>query len=229
MIEGDRDPRAPGSSGPSAALPEGGPFAVSGDGTWRIVPGGSPVVGSGRIVRYAIEIEQGTQPLDGDRAVATAMTATLSDPRGWSASGRIGLQRVDTPDADVLIRVGSQETSRALCGFTIPYDTSCFLWQPRPQVVLSAARWKRGARAFAGDIGQYRRYLVSHEIGHFFGNGHVPCSTSGSLARLMMQQTLTTSNDELAALTAEVEPFPADGKVCRSNEWPFPLAPSPTS
>jgi hypothetical protein len=42
---------------------------------------------------------------------------------------------------------------------------------------------------------------------------------------MMMQQTFSTSNDEVAAIVAGVPQgveVPVDGKVCRPNGWPFP-------
>lgn len=94
-------------------------------------------------------------------------------------------------------------------------------------MVLSAARWERGALSFQGDIGQYRRYLANHEVGHHFNNPHQPCASNGGLAPLMMQQTLTVANNELADLVAGIQndiAVPRDGKVCKPNEWPFPGA-----
>jgi hypothetical protein len=83
----------------------------------------------------------------------------------------------------------------------------------------------RGALAFGDDLTGYRRYMVNHEVGHFFGYGHRPCATSGGPAPVMMQQTFSTSNNEIAAITASSPQgvtIPRDGKVCQPNPWPFP-------
>lgn len=230
-VEADASPTAPDGvlpGQPSSEVPDGGSFTTTGTGTFRTVPGTSPVVGAGtQLVRYGVQVEDGVVLPDGDQAFARTVTATLSHPRGWSANGRLRLERVDRGPVDLQIVIASRDTARDLCGFDIPYDTSCFRGGTPGRVVLNTARWERGALSFQGDIGQYRRYLVNHEVGHFFDNPHQPCGAPGAPAPLMMQQTLTTANDELAALTAAIPdvPVPRDGAICRPNEWPFPSTP----
>jgi hypothetical protein len=79
--------------------------------------------------------------------------------------------------------------------------------------------------AFNGDLTNYRRYMINHEVGHFFGRKHKPCKVHGGSAPVMMQQTFSTSNNEIADITARVPQgttIPRDGKVCAPNPWPFP-------
>ena len=64
-------------------------------------------------------------------------------------------------------------------------------------------------------------------LGHFFGGNHLPCPQNGGLAPVMMQQTLSTANNDLADLTTQNPQgivIPRDGKVCQPNPWPFPVA-----
>jgi len=218
---------APGESGvdiPTAVLPDGGAYPVTGAGTWHVVPGTTPQVGQGRVFTYSVEVEDGTTFAEGDSAFATAVDATLDDPRSWVGSGQIALRRVDTGVPDFRISLTSQASTRSICGYDIKYEASC--WDTdRGRVVINGARWVRGAGAFEGQLGLYRQYAINHEVGHVFRNPHVPCAVAGDLAPVMMQQSFGVSDDYLAALT-ERNPqglqIPRDGKVCRANAWPYP-------
>ena len=53
-----------------------------------------------------------------------SQSATLADPRGWTAKGGRSVQRVDGP-ASLRIRLTSQQTARSVCGYEIPVDVSC--------------------------------------------------------------------------------------------------------
>lgn len=213
----------------SADLPPGGPIPKAGAGTFEVMPGISPRIGSGKLYRYTIEIETGVELLEGNDSFAHLAQQTLSDPRSWTnpRAGGISLQRVDAagPRPDFRVTLVSQNTAREVCGFGngLPYDTSCRIGD---RVYISAARWVRGAVSFDGDIGTYRRYVVNHEVGHVFDNGHVGCPAPGALAPVMVQQTFSVANDELHQLNSRVSQgteIPANGFVCRPNAWPFPL------
>jgi hypothetical protein len=203
----------------SSDLPDGDPVPADGHGTFHAVPGSSPVVGTGVVRTYAVEVEDGVAY--DEEGFAAFVQETLSDPRSWTARGDVAFQRVPGP-ATIRIRLTSQNTARAVCGFEIPVDVSC---RNGGLVHLSAARWVRGAVAFDGDLVSYRRYVVNHEVGHALGEGHRPCAAHGGFAPVMMQQTFSTSNDEVAAIIAGAPQgvvIPVDGKVCRPNGWPFP-------
>ncbi|WP_418154082.1 DUF3152 domain-containing protein [Actinoalloteichus caeruleus] len=209
----------------SAELPNGGPFPTTGAGTYDIVPGRSEPVGEGdSLHRYTVEYEVGFDvPLDVE-AYANTVEATLSDPRSWIGSEAISVQRVDTvEEADFRVILISQAHAKLKCGGGVDFEASC----RRPEgVFLNAARWVRGGRAFEGAMAQYQAYLINHEVGHYFGHGHVPCDIDGGLAPVMMQQSWSTSNDELHELIEGTgqggQAIPADGKVCKPNGWPHP-------
>ncbi|MBP2336827.1 hypothetical protein JOF41_003005 [Saccharothrix coeruleofusca] len=204
----------------SAELPDGGPIPEQGAGTWHVVPGTSAPVGSGTLHTYVVEVEDGVR-VD-EQAFGQFVQDTLADPRGWTARGGVALRRVDSGPASMRVRLTSMRTARALCGYEIPVDVSC---RNGGRIDLSAARWVRGAVAFDGDLVNYRRYVINHEVGHALGQGHQPCAVHGGLAPVMMQQTFSTSNDEIVRITAGVPQgavIPADGKVCAPNPWPFP-------
>ncbi|MGI9557068.1 MAG: DUF3152 domain-containing protein, partial [Solirubrobacterales bacterium] len=50
-------------------------------------------------------------------------------------------------------------------------------------------RWRGGARAFGGELMDYRRYLINHEVGHTLGRWHRGCPAPKARAPVMMQQT----------------------------------------
>jgi hypothetical protein len=204
----------------SAELPGGGPFSKRGKGTWSVVPGAGPKFGSGRLFTYTVEVEDGVELPGGPQGFATTVDATLQNPKSWVGSGKYAFRRVDDPAAaDIRISLTSQQSARRICGFSIPYDASC--WKGEfDLVVINTARWARGAVAFQGNIVQYQQYVINHEVGHALGFSHVGCPSTGSLAPVMMQQTWGVSNDYIAALGGGGAA--ADGQVCEPNAWPFP-------
>lgn len=210
---------------PIGALPAGGKFTENGKGTWRIVPGASARIGAGEqyTFTYTVEVENGidTRSFGGDESVARMVESTLGNPKSWVHDRKFAFQRIDRGEPDFRISLTARATTREVCGFDIPIDSSCYN-SDQARVVLSEARWVRGAPAFDGDIGSYRQYLVNHEVGHAIGyHEHQPCESEGGLAPVMMQQTFGTANNEIAALDPHGV-VPMDGKTCRFNPWPYP-------
>jgi uncharacterized protein DUF3152 len=213
------NPEAPrfAETKPAAELPAGGVFTEAGLGTWSVVPGDGPRLGAGRLLTYSVELEDGVELPGGPEGLVRIVDTTLANPKSWIGSGKYAFQRVDVGEPDIRISLASQQTARQLCGFQIPFDASC--WRGG-RVVLSTARWERGAVAFQGNVIAYQQYVVNHEVGHALGFRHKPCGENGALAPIMMQQTWGVSNDYLAALGADN--VPADGKTCAPNPWPYP-------
>jgi hypothetical protein len=201
----------------AAELPAGGPFTERGAGTFAVLPGTTPPIGSGQLFTYTVEIEDGVQLTGGPEGFARTVDATLSNPKSWVGSGMYAFQRIDTGSPKIRITLVSQLTARAICGFRIQFDSSC--WRAG-RAILSTARWERGAVAFQGNVVAYQQYVVNHEVGHGLGFGHRPCAEDGGLAPIMMQQTWGVSNDYLAVLGTDN--MQADGKVCAPNAWPYP-------
>ncbi|SEC53295.1 Protein of unknown function [Amycolatopsis tolypomycina] len=201
-----------------AALPDGVPVTETGGGTWHVVPGPPRDLGAGpKILTYTVEVEDGVDLRGFDHDV----DAILADPRGWSG---VTFRRVDD-DPAVRISLTTPGTARRpdLCGFSIPYDSSCRLAREH-RIVVNLARWLRGAHSYDGDLVGYRTYAINHEMGHALGFGHVGCPAPGAPAPVMMQQTFGLSNTYLADLN-RAEPGAAgkvkpDGAVCRPNPWP---------
>lgn len=217
----------------SADLPPGGGIPETGAGTFSVLPGTSPVVGSGRLQHYTVEMEDGVRLPEGNDTFGTLVQDTLSDPRSWTNQkaatprGPLALQRVDAsgPRPDFRVTLVSQQTARHACGFQrgLPFDTSCKVGD---REIINAARWVRGSVAFEGDMGAYRHYAINHEVGHAFGLGHVACPAPGALAPTMMQQTFGVSNDVLHDLNTEASQgsvIPRNGFTCRPSAWPFPV------
>ena len=218
---------------PTGILPAGGPFTDVGAKTWHMVPGTTPKVGQGtaKTFTYTVEVEDGidTSSFGGDEGYARMVTETLSNPKSWIHDPQFAFQRVDDPAVkpDFRVSLTSPVTVREGCGYEIPIETSCYnpIYGPEgePRVFINLARWVRGAVPFQGDIGSYRQYLINHEVGHAVGyTAHEACERNGGLAPIMMQQTFSTSDNDAARFDPQsVKP---DGKTCRFNPWPYPIA-----
>ncbi|OXM60546.1 DUF3152 domain-containing protein [Amycolatopsis vastitatis] len=214
---------APAPTPEPAALPDGGPVTEAGAGTWHVVPGPDSVAGSGsKVLTYTVEIEDGVDV----PSFAGDVDAILADPRGWTGLGAVTFRRLGTGDGEPAVRISltSPGTARRpdLCGFSIPFDSSCRLTREH-RIVVNLARWLRGAHSFGGDLAGYRAYAINHEMGHALGLGHVGCPATGAPAPVMMQQTFGLSNAYLAELN-RAEPGAAarvrpDSAVCRPNPW----------
>jgi len=217
---------------PTGILPDGGPFTPAGAKTWHIVPGASSQVGEGtaKVFTYTVEVEDGidTTTFGGDDGFARMVTETLANPKSWTHNPQFAFTRIDGTaqvEPDFRISLSTPMTVREGCGYDIPLEASCynpdFVGQPR--VFLNEARWVRGAVPFQGDVGSYRQYLINHEVGHAIGyQRHEACANNGELAPIMMQQTFSTNNNDAARFDpGTINP---DGKTCRFNPWPYPIA-----
>ena len=199
------------SPSPSASpAPAPTPVAVPqrGAGTFTTAAGLGVAVGAGRVMRYRVEVEDGSG--EDPAGFAAAVERTLGDPRGWTAGGRWAFQRVPDPGGttaggepvDFVIKLSTPETTNAICragGLDPQGYTSC---RTGRFVVINLARWRLAVPGFAGDLATYRQYVVNHEVGHRLGHGHARCPAPGTPAPVMQQQTLGL-----------------DG--CRPNAWPY--------
>ncbi|HVV10732.1 MAG TPA: DUF3152 domain-containing protein [Amycolatopsis sp.] len=221
---------------PTAPLPDGTAFTQSGTGTYHVVPlakdgtSGKKVGNGTKFYHYTVEVENGIDPSSytGDDAWAGTVEGILSSPQSWIGTGKVALQRVDAsyPDPDFRVSLTTPDTAKRadVCGFDIPFPTSCYTKSFDHRVIINLARWVRGALAFGSDMVTYRQYAINHEVGHALGNGHVGCQENGALAPVMMQQTFGVNNDYVAQLNS-VDQYnrnavQADHKVCKPNAWP---------
>jgi hypothetical protein len=175
-------------------------YPAAGGGRWTVAPAQrGPAAGeSGRRLRYRVAVERDIRGLP-IAAFADTVTATLADPRGWTAGGRWRLLRVGPGSPhDFTIFLATPATRDRLCTSRDGY-TSC---RNGDSVVLNVARWVKGAPDYGASLATYRRYLVNHEVGHRLGNGHERCPGRGRPAPLMQQQTLGLHG-------------------CTANPWPY--------
>jgi hypothetical protein len=179
-------------------------YVERGAGTVSVVDGTSPVLGTGPLRRFIVEVEDGIG-VDG-LAFAQAVEATLGDPRSWGNGGAMSFQRVGAAEAAAaqyefkvtLVSPGNMETYCPGVG-TGGY-TSC---RYGDRAVINLARWATAVPHYDGDVATYRHYVVNHEVGHVLGRGHVDCPGAGQLAPVMVQQTLGLQG-------------------CVKNAWPHP-------
>jgi hypothetical protein len=205
-------------------LPGGGAFVAQGKGTWHVVPGTTQPFGSGPTRKtFTVEVEDGIESSSDDKEFADKVVSALEDSRSWIGSGDYTFQRIDSGTPDFRVALTSQMTERRndLCGWDIHLEASCYA-RDKGIVSINNARWTRGALSYSGDLGLYRDYAVNHEVGHALGFMHQPCAKDGGLAPVMMQQSWSVANNDLATLNPQL--IPADGKVCKPNPYPYPLA-----
>jgi hypothetical protein len=128
----------------------------------------------------------------------------LSDRRSWGAGGRMSFQRVDGSDFDFKVALVSPDHVESLCpGYNTQGYTSCRFGN---RAVINLARWMTGVSYYDGALGDYRDYVINHEVGHWLGHHHEPCPGPGALAPVMQQQTLFLNG-------------------CKRNAWPYPGGP----
>jgi len=176
-----------------------------GSGELSVVPGRTRASDtSGRIVRYRVLVEDGLtlrgEPVD-EREFARVVHRILTDERGWQPIDDVAFARVSAEGSDVDVVLASPDTTDALCA---PLGTggwlSCFNGYA---TVLNARRWFAGAASYGDDLVGYRRYLVSHEMGHYLGYQHVACPAPGAVAPVMVQQTKSLDGCEKGPWPAE--------------------------
>ena len=202
----------------SAALPPGGKYTTKGLGTFRVLKGTGPVVGTGTLHRYSIEVENGITGVDVN-AFAALVQQTLSNRHSWAGHDGVALQRVDSGQIDFHVTLTSVLTVRQYCGYAQPVETSCYAATNATtgavanRVVINVARWVRGDANYIGDINAYRIYMINHEDGHALGHEHAHDCLADGLAPVMMQQTI--------GLRSAVS-----NKLCAANPWPYPTGAS---
>lgn len=174
---------APATTEPEPTPPADRPGSGSSDGT--------PVV-------IGIRLERWSQ--DGTEGFEELLVDTLLDPRGWTQAG---FEFRFAEDAPYRVVVAEGPDVDATCApYTTGGEYSC---QIGPIVALNAERWREATPTWTGTLDDYRRMLVTHEVGHLIGRHRArpACGSPGEPAAVMWQQS--------AGL---------DG--CAPNPWPLP-------
>jgi hypothetical protein len=174
-------------SRPASPPPGAGP--AKGDGTFAFATAAGPVLGAGgEIKKFRVAVENGSgQPAD---AFVEAVDKTFADPRGWTASGQLRLQRVAGEGAaDFTIFLATPVTSEAMCAAAGLHTEGYSSCRTTGKVIINLARWLIAIPDYGAPVADYRTYVVNHETGHELGFGHEACPGPGRRAPVMMQQT----------------------------------------
>ncbi|WP_327008083.1 DUF3152 domain-containing protein [Dactylosporangium sp. NBC_01737] len=185
---------------PASQPPEAGPASAA--GTFAYASSAGPVAGgAGAVKKYRIAVENGSgQQAD---AFATAVEQVFADPRGWTATGQVRLQRVaGQGTADFTIFLATPVTSEQICASAGLHTAGYSSCRITGKVVINLARWLTGVPDYGAPVADYQSYVINHEVGHELGNGHEACPGPGKPAPVMQQQTYGL-------------------KGCVANAWPF--------
>lgn len=167
-----------------------GEDVTDGAGTLRILPGEAeaPDPDADRVIDVRIEVEDGL-PVD-EVAFGAFVMGTLNDERSWSASEAVSFARTDG-DAQFRVVLASPDLVDEMCApLRTVGEYSC---GRNDHAALNALRWVQGADAYldaGGELPDYRRYLVNHEVGHLLGYPHERCPEPGEPAPIMVQQSI---------------------------------------
>ncbi|KAB1923932.1 DUF3152 domain-containing protein [Micromonospora sp. ALFpr18c] len=214
LTHGEQPAAGQGATGRPAAAASAGtaptPIVISypatGGNRWSVAAAETTAGGgsAGQLLRYRIAVERDIRGLP-VADVAAAVSATLNDPRGWTAGGTWRLRRVGAnAAADFTIYLATPGTRDTLCQGVPDGYTSC---RNGDRVVLNVARWVKAVPGYGANLATYRQYVVNHEVGHRLGLGHERCPRRGRPAPVMQQQTLGLHG-------------------CTANAWPYPLGTS---
>ncbi|MFG1764795.1 DUF3152 domain-containing protein [Micromonospora parva] len=177
-------------------------YPATGGNRWSVASGETTPgrATGGRLLRYRVAVERDIRGL-ATADIATEITTTLNDPRGWTAGGAWRLRRVGAGEpTDFTIYLATPGTRDTLCQDVPDAYTSC---RNGARVVLNVARWVKGVPRYGTSLDTYRQYMVNHEVGHKLGYGHERCPGRGRAAPVMQQQTLGLHG-------------------CTANAWPYP-------
>lgn len=114
----------------------------------------------------------------------------LADPDGWSLGGTIRFEGRDGCDgADFTLWLAAASRV-AEFGPVCSSEYSCRVGR---DVVVNLDRWRYATSAWHrsdASLADYRRMVITHEVGHWLGFGHADCPRPGAPAPVMQQQSM---------------------------------------
>jgi len=159
------------------------------DGDYVVHPGEEEAPQGQTTFTLRIEVEEGLGVTP--KEFSSFIMETLNHPKSWAKDGEFTFGRSES-NPDLRVILASPATVDEECA---PLETnsqwSCGI---EGKAMINAERWINGAPAFldaGGDMLEYRRYLINHEVGHLIGNGHDSCPEKGKLAPVMVQQSIS--------------------------------------
>jgi hypothetical protein len=135
-----------------------------------------------KVIRYKVVVDPDVNY--SPKQFAKEVAIYLADPNGWESKG-YQFEEV-AKSFNVMIHLSSPAgLARVGCDSNL----SC-AELGGVHMRINAVRWTAGAAASKQDLGGYRQYVISHEMGHILGHDHAKCGGAGQPAPIMMQQTL---------------------------------------
>lgn len=151
-------------------------------------------------------------PLDFTNDVESA----LHDPWGWKSYGvrfERGYPRRGEPHLRFIYTTEAHMASRGSSGFS---ECVCTTQDPFKTILINAQNWQTGAQSRMR-LGDYRAYVIHHEVGHALGFNH-PIhdvvarvrGTASGLGSIMMQMTRGPGFIYPFAMNARPLPYPME-------------------
>ena len=172
-----------GTASTSSATPARTPsIKATADFDWADVTAAA-AGSSGTLYRYSVAVESSAKLKP--NSVAGSVADVLNDPRSWTGTGEVRFALVAESKATVKVYLASTKTASALCDGDGEAAYTCVQGDT---VVINAGQWRSAPASYAGDLGDYRTFLINHAFGHLIGEKHAECAGKGKQAPVMLQQ-----------------------------------------
>ena len=132
----------------------------------------------------------------------------LADDDGWAAGGRVAfVEARRRPDFRLWLAAPDRV---AAANSECDADFSCRVGD---DIYINARRWRLATDTYRHrSLGQYRRYVINHEVGHWLGLDHAVCPGVGEPAPVMLQQS-----KHLQGCDAQATPRPPERRESLLN------------